>query len=103
MSILNEYLSQIYNVVSYTTNPHNPLTCRKTILVDTMKCTLIGTVLAMMIRYSIGECYYLKYGRIIIRGALFGLCYSFYFTNQKVETFEARKKLGLMEIDNAII
>jgi hypothetical protein len=103
MSIINEYLNQIYNVVSYTANPHNSLTCRKKILTDTMKCTLIGTVLAILIRYSIGECYYLKYGRIMMRGAIFGLCYSFYFTNQKVEAFQARKKLGLAEIEEVVI
>jgi hypothetical protein len=95
MSIINEYFSQIYNVVSYTTNNQNPLVCRKTIIIDTMKCIGIGTVLAMLIRYSIGECYYLKYGRIMKRGAIFGLCYSFYFTNQKIEAYIARKKLGL--------
>ena len=103
MNWLNEYCCWVYTVISYYQNLDNSPETRQVLMTDTCKCLVIGASLGLAIRYSLGKCHYLRYVRNMGLGGMFGLSYSFYFTNQKVEAFQARKELGLPLIDDTSI
>ena len=92
---LDEYLSSIHTVVNFVSNSSQPTNARSMLLKDTFKCILIGSMLSWAVRFTRGKCHYIKHVKSIGFGGVFGLGYSFYFTNQKVETWMAREELGL--------
>lgn len=102
-SIINQYLAKVYTVTSYLLNQEKSEVNRKTILIDTLKCIFIGGAFSTIFRFCRGSCHYLKYFKWIFWGSAFGLAYSFYFTNQKIETFEAKNQLSHKDAKTAEI
>jgi hypothetical protein len=49
----------------------------------------IGSMIAVSLRYARGKCHYMRYLKWAFYGSVFGLTYSFYFVNQKVEYIKA--------------
>jgi len=94
MSAVNQYGAQIYNVCNYLANEDKKIGEKRIIVIDTIKCLGIGASFAGVLRYCKGPCHYLKYLKWMVWGSTMGLCYSFYFTNQKVETFWAKSSLN---------
>ena len=49
------------------------------------------------LRFVRGKCHYMGYVKSVALGGVFGVSYSFYFTNQKVETYMVRQQLGIQD------
>lgn len=90
---LDSYLNKTHTVLSYLTNSQNPASTRKTIVQDTLKCLAIGATLACLLRYTRGDCHYMRYVRSAVLGMGFGLGYSVLFTVEKVEVFVAQGRV----------
>lgn len=99
MNILNSYFSRVFTVSSYCLDHDSPAQGKQIVAWDTFKCVLIGAGLFSAIRFTRGKCHYMQYVKAIGRGSVFGLAYSFYFTNEKIEAFMVRSELGLPVID----
>lgn len=54
MSIANDYLSQVYNVMMYLVSRENPQTHKNVIFVDSVKCLVIGAAFGCLLRFSRG-------------------------------------------------
>lgn len=54
---------------------------------------------SLILRFSLGRIHYVKYINWGFKGLFIGLAYSFYYTAQKVDVWEVRKDMGLVEID----
>ena len=87
----------------YYFNSDNPPAARQELKSDTRKCMIIGSTLAVVLRFCRGKCHYMKYWKNLGLGLLFGFGYSFYFTNQKVETFVVRSQLGLPVLEDSLV
>ena len=92
---LDEYLSSVHTVTNFIRKQSIPTDAKTILIKDTIKCILIGSMLSWAIRFTRGKCHYMKHVKSIGFGGVLGLGYSFYFTNQKVETWMAREELGL--------
>ena len=95
MKIVDSYLADVFSVWKYYKSSEAPSECRKTILTDSLKCIVIGACFGMVLKFSAGKSHYTRMMKWAFYGGGFGLGYSFYFTNQKVETYLVRRKLGL--------
>ena len=95
MKVLDSYLTDVFTVCRYYRSLEAPEQCRSTILIDTLKCIGIGGCFGLVLKFGVGKSHYTKMMRWMLYGGIFGFSYSFYFTNQKVETFLVRRKLGL--------
>lgn len=54
MSILNDYFARIYCVLNYLTTNKNNKQNKQILIIDTIKCTIIGAAFAALLRYSRG-------------------------------------------------
>ena len=95
MKIVDSYFADAFSVIKYYRSLEGPEQCRKTIKTDTLKCMAIGGCFGGLLKFSAGRSHYTKMIRWVLYGTMFGLVYSFYFTNQKVEAYLVRRKLDL--------
>lgn len=93
MWIPNDYLSQVYNVVTFMLSRDNPQTHKNVIFVDSVKFMVIGAAIGCLFKFFRREANFKKYINSMILGSMGGTFYSFNFTNKKVEYLQAKKKL----------
>lgn len=87
MEYIDSYLKEVYHIFKAYNDPEVSSNLKESIKMDSIKTMLIGSVLAISLRFSMYKRFYLlkDYAKSVIYGSVFGLSYCPYFLGKKIE------------------